>query len=153
MDVTSNANATIPDGGAGWKLGLQFPGEKILGESRTFAGTVFFTSFQPGSGSGAFNSCVAGRGLNRLYMVNAADSSPVVNLDGSIDETNLTIEDRSRVLSQGGIAPEVVILFPDDPANPMPAPACLVGLERCGGPQLINRPVRTTWRSVDAMQN
>ena len=53
--------------------------------------------------------------------------------------------------SQGGIAPEVVWLFPS-PDNPetcvgaecRPDPVCLVGLENCGtGVQ--NRPVRTYW--------
>ena len=59
-----------------------------------------------------------------------------------------SVEDRDVELSQGGIAPEVVWLFPspDDPqtcvgADCRPDPVCLVGLETCGvGINLESRP-------------
>ena len=59
-------------------------------------------------------------------------------------------DDRFGKLAQGGIAPEVVILFPDDPSDPIPDPACLVGLESCGA-ALSNTPVRTFWSQLGAM--
>jgi type IV pilus assembly protein PilY1 len=63
-------------------------------------------------------------------------------------------EDRSSVLAQSGIAPEVVWLFPspEDPEDCVgaacrPDPVCLVGLENCG--VSINlAPVRTFWRQT-----
>ena len=80
-----------------------------------------------------------------MYVVNATDGSPPV--DGPEEEP--TEEDRVHVLAQGGIAPEVVILFPDDPNDPIPDPACLVGLENCGA-ALTNSPVRTFWSQLNA---
>jgi type IV pilus assembly protein PilY1 len=62
-----------------------------------------------------------------------------------------SVEDRDAELAQGGIAPEVVWLFPS-PDNPQtcvgaecrPDPVCLVGLENCGVGVNLN-PVRTFW--------
>ena len=59
-----------------------------------------------------------------------------------------SVDDRDVELSQGGIAPEVVWLFPspEDPqtcvgAECRPDPVCLVGLENCGvGINLESRP-------------
>jgi hypothetical protein len=49
------------------------------------------------------------------------------------------IEDRWDDLSQGGIAPEPVILFPETSV-----PTCIVGVESCGV-SFSNDPVRTFW--------
>ena len=63
-------------------------------------------------------------------------------------------DDRDRELAQGGIAPEVVWLFPspEDPltcvgAECRPDPVCLVGLENCGVGINLD-PVRTFWRQT-----
>ena len=82
-------------------------------------------------------------------------SDPDDDGDGVPDgEDPDSAEDRDSELSQSGIAPEVVWLFPspDDPVNCVgaecrPDPVCLVGLENCGvGINLA--PVRTFWRQT-----
>jgi hypothetical protein len=90
--------------------------------------------------------------LNRLYVVDAATSTPLRNLD-----TSTAGNERYRELRQGSIAPAVTFVFPtpdadpSDPTRPMPAvaPFCLVGLENCGS-GLANPPVRTYWEQRGA---
>ena len=87
-------------------------------------------------------------GVNRLYVIGAATGKAIYNNDGRTEVTPL---DRSQVLDQGSIAPEVVFVFPSPSANctgsdcAAPEPICLVGLESCGR-NLGNTPVRTYWR-------
>ena len=150
VDITDDPAPTLLPDVQGWRLELRDPGfrgEKVLAEARTFSNTVLFTTFTPGAG-GAANSCVPTRGLNRLYAISVFDGRPVndEDADGNLDE-----DDRSYDLAQGGIAPEVVILFPspDDPDNCQgdecrPDPVGCVGLE-CFPPPFVNRPVRTFW--------
>jgi len=150
VDVTDDLNPTIPPGAAGWRIELRKPawmGEKVLSESRTFSDTVFFTTYTP---SGNANACLPGRGLNKLYAVNVKDGRPVVNLDGVGSDQPLTLEDRVRNLAQGGIAPEIVFLFPDP--NSCTSGDCepvygFVGLEGIGG---LNLPpfIRTFWNEA-----
>jgi type IV pilus assembly protein PilY1 len=168
VDVTSPSDmATYPPvgaGSAGWKLDLvqsAVDGEKALAESRTYAGKIYFTTYSPekhpkGAGGSLPGGDVCGDkvGTNRLYVVNACDARPITNYYGSPTDPALTIEDRSKILSQGSIAPEVVFVFPPPPAgcktrDCMPLPVCLVGLETCGrGAE--SRPVRTFWRERGA---
>ena len=83
--------------------------------------------------------------------VDIEDGSPVTNLDGSVDPNNLTLTDRSRDLAQGGIAPEVIFLFPPpQPGDPLPPPECLIGMEGCTV-NLNNNPIRTFWTEDDAL--
>ena len=89
-------------------------GEKILTSALTFNNTTFFTSFSPG---GSVNACVGGIGVNRAYAVDVCNGSPVFNLDASTTPGPLGIDDRFRVLSQTGIAPETVILIPANGAE------------------------------------
>ena len=88
--------------------------------------------------------------MNRLYVVSAFDAAPVNNFDGDISTE--TVDDRSRALAQGSIAPEVVFVFPTPEAgctsrNCAPPPQCLVGLESCGS-GFLNPPVPVFWREV-----
>lgn len=167
VDITTDADPIIPAGSKGWRLGMVLsPGEKVLTESRTFANTVFFTSFSPG-GNG--DACVAAGGLNRLYLVSVRDGSPITNLDGSEDSETLTVDDRVRELNQGGIAPDPALFFspPDD--TPDPDVECLgmdceddgdgsddddgthetlcIGVE-CFDPGFPNPPRRTHWNQT-----
>ncbi len=127
VDVTDDATPTMADDAPGWKIELRLPngweGEKVLAESRTLDNKVFFTTYMP-SASGV-NTCssAAGAGSNRVYTISAFDGSPVVDQDG--DVSNLTVEDRFTNLNQGGIAPEVVFLFPDN--GPPPPTNCVQG--------------------------
>jgi type IV pilus assembly protein PilY1 len=150
IDVSANIAPNIAFGKQGWKMDMSVPswqGEKVLAESLTFSGTIIFTTYLPQAGTAVpgSNSCVARQGRNRLYAVSAVDGSPVVNRDGSADasgnvsKTGDEVEDRWGDLSQSGIAPEAVILFPETSA-----PTCIVGVEACGV-SFTNDPVRTFW--------
>ncbi|MDH4259410.1 MAG: PilC/PilY family type IV pilus protein [Gammaproteobacteria bacterium] len=159
VDVTSDINPAIPVGASGWRMDLRRPaaawtGEKSLSEARTVQSIIQFSTYEPNSASiVSSNSCAPGVGVNRLYSVSAYTGAPVLDRENPEDPPDST-DDRDTELSQGGIAPEVVWLFPspDDPVNCVgedcrPPPECLVGLENCGvGINLA--PVRTFWRQT-----
>lgn len=152
IDISLDPAAALPVSTRGWKLNLSNLGEKVLAESRTFDNKIFFTTFSPQGGAGA---CSLSTGVNRLYAVNAVNASPFTDLDQDGD-LNLDIDDRSRTLKTGGIAPEVVFLFPspDDPNNCVgnqctPNPECIVGLEVCNL-GFDNDPIRTFWNQDGA---
>jgi len=156
VDLTSNAATVAPDA-AGWKIVFSETGEKVLSESATFEGTVFFASYTPRERI-TRNVCSVGFGVNKLYTVNILNAARTDrNNDGVIDESDPTVVE----LAQSGIAPEPVFVFPSPTdtsttcvgAECRPRPICLVGLESCGQ-GLSNRPVRTYWRQrgvVDAV--
>ena len=83
----------------------------------------------------------------------AEAGAPVFDRESPEDPPDST-DDRESELAQGGIAPEVVWLFPS-PDNPQtcvgaacrPDPVCLVGLENCGVGINLD-PVRTFWRQT-----
>jgi type IV pilus assembly protein PilY1 len=109
VDITADTGIDIPSDSGGWYMRMTASGgEKVLGRSITLNGVVLFTSFAPGVGA---NACTAVEGQNRLYKVNLLSGDPFANLDESTDEDNLTTTDRWTDLDQGGIAPEVVLLF------------------------------------------
>lgn len=152
IDISLDPAAMLPVSTRGWKLNLSNLGEKVLAESRTFDNKIFFTTFSPQGGA---TGCALSTGLNRLYAVNAVNASPFTDLDQDGD-LNLDIDDRSRTLKTGGIAPEVVFLFPspDDPNNCVgnqctPNPECIVGLEVCNL-GFDNDPIRTFWNQDGA---
>lgn len=159
IDVTTDIAPTIPPGASGWRMDLKrasagWTGEKSLSESRTVQSWIQFSTYEPNSDSTVIStSCTPSVGLNRLYTVSAYTGAPVQDRENPTDPPDST-DDRDTELSQGGIAPEVVWLFPspDDPedcegAECRPPPQCLVGLENCGvGINLA--PVRTFWRQT-----
>ncbi len=123
LDITDDPAAFVPADAAGWRLRLeQDPGEKILTAATTFRNTLFFTSFSPGA---AVSACGGGLGVNRAYQVDLCTGRPLTNLDGSAESEPLGVEDRFRLLSQTGIAPESIFLFP---ANGLGAPTRCIGL-------------------------
>jgi type IV pilus assembly protein PilY1 len=152
VDVTTDITPNMAPGDPGWKIQLSAggelgTGEKVLSESRTFADTVFFTTFTPGAN---VNPCQPGQGLNKLYAVSVVDGRPVNNLDGVGSDSDLTVDDRVQDLAMGGIAPEIVFLFPDP--NACTTGDCqmvygFVGLEGIGN---LNLPpyVRTYWEQA-----
>jgi len=159
IDITDTITPTIPPGAAGWRLDLKRPsgswtGEKSLSEARTIENMIQFTTYEPNSSSTpASNSCSPGFGTNRLYTISAFTGAPVYDRESPEDPPD-SVDDRETELTQGGIAPEVVWLFPS-PENPAtcvgaecrPDPVCLVGLENCGI-SLSLAPVRTFWRQT-----
>jgi len=123
LDITDDPTAAVPADAAGWRLRLtQEPGEKVLTAAATFRNTLYFTSFSPGA---AVSACLGGLGVNRAYQVDLCTGRPLTNLDGSSGDGPLGIEDRFRVLSQAGIAPESVFLFP---ASGFGGPTRCIGL-------------------------
>ena len=159
IDITTNAAPTVPPGATGWRLDLRRPsagwtGEKSLSEARTIQSMIQFTTYEPnGTSTVASSSCTPGFGTNRLYTISAYTGAPVYDRENPEDPPD-SVDDRDTELAQGGIAPEVVWLFPS-PENPTtcvgaecrPDPVCLVGLENCGvGINLA--PVRTFWRQT-----
>ena len=148
-DISDDIDAVVGPGRAGWMMRLG-PGEKVLAEARTFDNDVYFTTFTPNAGLGA-NGCEPQLGTNRLYVVGLFDGAPVNNLDGSLDENALTLEDRALEL-QGSIASEVSFLFPSaaDPEscegdNCRPLPVVCVDLF-CLPTSFGTTPIRTYWR-------
>jgi len=112
LDITDDPTATVPVDQAGWRLRMvEDEGEKILNSAITFSNTIFFTSFAP---SERVSACSGGLGVNRAYQVDACNGWPVNNLDGSSEPGPLSTDDRFRLLSQTGIAPETVLLLTDN---------------------------------------
>jgi type IV pilus assembly protein PilY1 len=138
-DITALPSARLDTDDAGWRLRMvKAPGEKVLSRSLTFKNTVYFSSFAPGSGA---NACNPAQGVNRLYKIDLLTGDPVYNLDESVEDEELTDEDRSFVLRQGSIAPQIEILFTAD--DPTQGTGC-VGTE-CDQLNDGSLPTRTYW--------
>jgi type IV pilus assembly protein PilY1 len=113
QDVTDNLNATVPAAALGWKLELRegastWIGEKSLSGASIFNNRVFFTTYTPQT-TPPVDPCTPGQGSNRAYVVSLLNGAPVADLDG---QTSVNRADRYKQLKQGGIAPEIVFLFP-----------------------------------------
>ncbi len=147
VDVSNDANPVLSFADAGWRFLLSNGiGEKVLSRSVTFNNSVFFTSFLPGSAAG---TCAPAGGSNRLYQVSVLSGAALTNFDSPELPGELSVADRSRELSQGGIAPAPAFLFTDSGVR-----AC-VGLE-CfapgagsdggdGGDNEFKRFIRSFW--------
>jgi len=121
--VGASATTSVPVGAGasrGWRIALEEEGEKVLAESRTFQGDVFFTTYAPVQYGVTDDGCGTKFGLNKLYVVNAVDARPAYNYDAAVGES---VADRSKELAQGSIAPEVVFIFPTPPTTRVPT-AC-----------------------------
>ena len=154
VDITNDIAPTIPAGASGWRLDLRTPaGEKSLSEARTIESMIQFTTYQPSldPSDPVADACAPDKGINRLYTISAFTGAPVFDRESPEDPPD-SADDRETELAQGGIAPEVVWLFPSpdgacEGAECRPDPVCLVGLENCGvGVNLA--PVRTFWRQT-----
>lgn len=147
IDVSGKKEVVITNNDSGWRFTLP-ANQKVLADSVTFDGSVFFVAFSPDSA--AAENCSAGRGTNFLYRVSVVNGDPVVNNLDTLDPADAD-DARQETLAQGGIAPTPTILFPspDDPnacvgAQCSPPPIMCVGVE-CGDPNFENNPVRTLW--------
>jgi type IV pilus assembly protein PilY1 len=159
-NVTEELNPTIPFDSAGWYLELS-TGEKVLAETTTFDGNVFFVTYT-GSSEVSTNACMAnstGAGSNLLYVVSAKNAAPVLDLrdtdtgpgegeEGGEEgegDNELTLDDRSSDLSQRGIAAGLTFLFPEP--NKL---VCLSGVEVLNACTDFNSRVKTYWRESSA---
>ncbi|MGR8919699.1 MAG: pilus assembly protein [Gammaproteobacteria bacterium] len=98
-DASTQNNLTLN----GWRMGLAGTGEKNLANAITIGGSVFFTSFMPGSSG----TCGLSEGTGLQYAVSLQDATAIYNYDLSNDGSGLTL-DRSDKLASGGIPVEVV---------------------------------------------
>jgi type IV pilus assembly protein PilY1 len=149
IDVTDNLSATIAANDKGWKLQLRegagvWIGEKSLSQATIFNNRIFFTTYIPQTTLPA-DPCTVGQGSNRAWAISLFNGAPVENLDGQAATTR---DDRHRTLEQGGIAPEVVFLFPGDGGTVTNRPLlCLSGVEVLAGVCVnAGAPVRTFWQ-------
>jgi type IV pilus assembly protein PilY1 len=157
-DITDDVAPSLADDVPGWKLELRLPGgwvgEKVLAESRTFNNTIFFPTYLPNE-TAADNVCSPAAGSNRVYVISAFDGSPVIDQDGVITdndgdgEPDLTLDDRYSDLSQSGIAPETVMLFPGGGGGQDPV-VCLNGAEVLGACTSFNSRIKTFWHETGA---
>jgi len=100
----------------GWRVDLSiggWNGEKVLSEARTFANQVFFSTFQPSTGS---LTCQPQIGTNRTYIMSVYNGAPVMNLDGEAGDDDLTMDDLF-VEAEGGILPAAQALFLDQDSD------------------------------------
>lgn len=122
--ATAFANNT-----GGWYIRMENSGEKVLSEATTFAGQIFFNTYEPNSNS-ANSSCKAVQGTGRTYAVNLFDATaPMQWITGSPDRA-----DRTRVLMTAGIPPKTIILFPEGRDKPV----------LCNGPECDDLDVDST---------
>jgi type IV pilus assembly protein PilY1 len=93
----------------GWYIRMENSGEKVLSEATTFAGLVFFNTYEPNS-TAANSSCSAVQGMGRSYAVSLFDATPPAQrVDGTPNRAN-----RIKVLLTAGIPPKDVLLFRKD---------------------------------------
>jgi type IV pilus assembly protein PilY1 len=134
----------VPDGEKGWKLLLNLDGwrgEKVLAESVTAGGVIFFPTFTP-QGADPENPCLA-KTLNRTYAVFLDNAKPFGLRDGPDPDTNPDVDDpRDRYidLAQGGIAPGLAVIQTPDNKT-----LCLEGVEALGRCVNLGDVVRTFW--------
>ncbi|HEX6998945.1 MAG TPA: PilC/PilY family type IV pilus protein [Gammaproteobacteria bacterium] len=157
VDVTDRPAPVVPAGVPGWRYALRAPGEKVLAESRTFDGRVFFTTYTPGTPSEA-DPCKPALGTSRLYALSVADGAPALPA--------VAASDAPFVELAAPVAPAPLFLFP--PADPAPCAGagCTVPPSGCAGeacaPEPLvcvglaclptgyrNRPLRTYWVRED----
>jgi type IV pilus assembly protein PilY1 len=99
-------SASVPADKHGWILRFE-PGEKAVGGSVTLAGTVYFSTHQPGIASTSPFSCDMDLGIARNYAIGFVNATATAGL-------------RYVVIPGGGFVPSpVAVLVPvEDPNNP-----------------------------------
>lgn len=101
----------------GWYIRLENDGEKVLSEATTFAGKIYFNTYEPNSQS-ANSSCKAVQGTGRSYATNLFDATPVEQrINGTPERA-----DRVKILNTAGIPPKGITLFPEGKDK---APLCI----------------------------
>lgn len=127
VNVTTDVNAVVPDGSNGWKIEMStdgWVGEKILADSVTVGGVIFFPTFTP-TGVSEDDPCLPAT-LNRTWAVYLDSARPFGLLDGQNPGTGNEAggwarDPRSRFERNflEGIAPGSAVIMADD------QPVCL----------------------------
>jgi type IV pilus assembly protein PilY1 len=140
VNVTDSVSTPVADGAPGWKIELRegstWRGEKVLGESTTAAGVIFFTTFTPLDADPS-QPCLA-RTLNRawaVYLTSARPYFPQEVLDPDDPIPPLEPPDRYQDLAQQGIAPPVQVL----------PKVCMVGAQLLGHCVKFDDAIRSYW--------
>lgn len=145
-DVT-DASTGLPSGARGWKrrLDAHGPGEKVAGAASTFDHRLRFTTHQP-VGASPDAPCGPPAARNRLYTLDVRHGRAVNHVgDEPVPSEELPI---------AGLPPplRVVLPFPGD--GGCATPGCLAPVLLVGGLGEVidfrNRPVKTSWRQLDA---
>lgn len=161
-DITGSVAPVMSATAAGWKLvfnptGTSMTGEKVLVNATTLNNQVLFTTYTPG-GNSPVGSCQPALGVNRFYAVSALNGSPVANLN---NQNNQSVSDRSTLLAQTGIAPNIAFLFPaptiptNSQGNSVPGSTqspvlCMAGAELLGSCKSYSSRIKTYWKETDA---
>jgi type IV pilus assembly protein PilY1 len=142
LDLTEVVCEPVNDGALGWKIQLregagQWRGEKVLGDSTTAGGVIFFSTFTP-LDPDPTQPCMA-RTLNRAWAVRLANACPFTNWEGGIGDPNeqgTEREHRYQQLAQSGIAPSVQVL---------PGEICQVGAHIMNRCVKFDTAIRSFW--------
>jgi type IV pilus assembly protein PilY1 len=110
------------DLGPGWRLALEYGGEKSLATPTTIGGTVYFTTYLPPGGSPEV-TCSPAEGNGRLYAVSFKNAAARNNYDITTEEL-----ERFTDLTAQGIPAEIVSLPPTSILRPD------LSIERTGAP-------------------
>ena len=146
VEVSGQVRTIIDPTDRGWKFTMPAD-QKVIADSITFDGSVFFVGFSPAAN--VADTCQPSQGRNFLYRVSCGNGDPVVNNLDTLDPADAD-DERMTELAQGGIAPSPVFLFPSPEdldctgADCAPPPIACIGVE-CFNPGFVNRPVRTVW--------
>jgi type IV pilus assembly protein PilY1 len=134
----------------GWYLDMdQSRGEKVISESLTIGGQIFFSTYLPTSGSDA-DICSTGLGQGRIYLVNAFNGLPEATLgDGLITllAPTDTVKETQRytALPRDGMPTDPSIVFKQKNDGSI-QPNLVVGTQMPLPPELIKtKPIRRTW--------
>ena len=91
-----------------------FVGEKGLSEVLIIDGLIVATTYVPES-SGGTVACKPVDGSGYVYFMAITDATPKFNFDTIVDSSdNLTVEDRRKKLTRGGIPPNPAPIFTKD---------------------------------------
>lgn len=161
VDVTTDVNVTIADGSPGWKIELRlgeagegdgWNGEKVLGDSVTVGGVIFFPTFTPVGLSDA-DPCLAAT-RNRTWAVYIDSARPFGLLDGQDpgtggEEGGWANDPRSRwsLNPLDGIAPGTAVIMGaggNCTEGGSCEPVCLVGASTHKCPK-VGGITRTFW--------
>ena len=93
------------DAAQGWRIDLDSPGEKILGQSSTINNVIRFISYVPNTGT---DICLPDIGSSRFYQVNLEDGSSTTDNPADTRSGN---KRRYLDIPGGGIAPPIQTLF------------------------------------------